>query len=97
MPAANKKVVIHNETNNVDLNLDATGDPQVDVKTMPVNTSTTGTVTANGGTVTVTLPNGCSTVALQITGTWVGQLEFEGSVDATNYSSIEASNGAANS
>jgi hypothetical protein len=66
---------------------------QVDVVTMPANTSAAGTVTANGGTVVITLPAGCSSAALQITGTWSGQLEFEGSVDGTNYQSVEGSNG----
>jgi hypothetical protein len=65
----------------------------IDVTTMPANVTTSGTVTASAGTVVATLPNGCGTVALQITGTWVGQLEFEGTIDGTNYASLEASNG----
>jgi hypothetical protein len=75
------------------LKTDASGELQVDVLAMPANSSQPGTVTANGGTVTLTLPSGCGTVALQITGTWTGQLEFEGTVDGTNYQSVEASNG----
>jgi hypothetical protein len=67
----------------------------VDVTSMPANTIDTGTVTAAAGTVVATLPGGAASVGLQITGTWVGQLEFEASTDGTNYQSIEASNGTA--
>jgi hypothetical protein len=66
-----------------------------EVSSMPVNTTTAGTVTALAGTVVATLPGGCSSVALQVTGTWVGQLEFEGTVDGTNFVAVEASNGTA--
>jgi len=62
---------------------------------MPDNLTVSGTVTALAGTVDITLPGGAGTVGLQVTGTWVGQLEFEGSVDGTNYQSVEASNGSA--
>ncbi len=67
----------------------------VTVNSMPTNTTVTGTIDADKETVDITLPNGAGTVGLQITGTWVGQIEFEGSVDGTNYGSIEASNGSA--
>jgi hypothetical protein len=80
--------------------VDADGHLQVDalscvVSSMPANTSDTGTVTAAAGTVVATLPGGCAAVGLQITGTWVGQLEFEASTDGTNYAGVEASNGTA--
>jgi hypothetical protein len=65
----------------------------VDVTSMPADTTSTGTITAAAQTVAITIPNGCSAVSLQVTGTWVGQLEFEGTVDGTNYQSVEASNG----
>jgi hypothetical protein len=65
----------------------------VDVTSMPANTTASGTLTAAAQTVTVTPPNGCSAVSLQVTGTWVGQVEFEGTIDGTNYQSVEASNG----
>ena len=60
---------------------------------MPANGTASGSIDANAETVVITPPNGCSTVSVQITGTWVGQLEFEGTVDGTNYASVEASNG----
>jgi hypothetical protein len=59
------------------------------------NTEVTGSVIAAAGTVEVTLPSGCGSVGLGITGTWVGQLDFQGSIDGTNYQSVEASNGSA--
>jgi hypothetical protein len=65
----------------------------VDVTSMPANVTASGTLTAAAQTVSVTPPNGCSAASLQITGTWVGQIEFEGTVDGTNYQAIEASNG----
>jgi uncharacterized cupin superfamily protein len=59
----------------------------------------TGTVTANGGTVTFitggfaqrAVPGGFGTVALQITGTFSGQLEFEGSVNCSTYAALVGS------
>jgi len=74
---------------------DATLIPAVAVGTMPANVSATGTIDATTESVVATLPNGCASVAVQITGTWVGQLDFQGSVDGTNYQSVEASNGTA--
>jgi hypothetical protein len=59
------------------------------------NTEVSGSIDALAETVEVTLPGGCGSVGLGITGTWVGQLNFEGSVDGTTYVPIEASNGAA--
>jgi len=67
----------------------------VDIVSMPINTTTSGVIDAAAETVTLTLPGGASAVGMQITGTWVGQLEFEGTIDGTNYTSIEASNGTA--
>jgi len=52
-----------------------------------------GIIDAAGEVVNILLPGGTSTVALQVTGTWVGQIEFEGTIDNTNYTSVEASNG----
>lgn len=59
----------------------------------PNNTVVQGVVKALSETVVITLPAGCSTVALQVKGTWVGQLDFQGSVDGVDYDPIEASNG----
>jgi hypothetical protein len=65
----------------------------VDVATMPSNTTANGTITAAAQTVTCTPAAGSGTTGLQVMGTWVGQLEFEGTIDGTNYASVEASNG----
>lgn len=43
-----------------------------------------GTITAVNGAVTVTCA-GCGNAVLQVTGTWVGTLVFEGTVDGTNW------------
>jgi hypothetical protein len=69
---------------------------KVTVDSMPANVTTSGVLTAPTlGSVTITLPNGCGSVAAQVVGTYTGQLEFEGSVDGTNFVSVQASNGAA--
>ena len=66
---------------------------EVFVRSMPFNTEITGAVTFLGGTAEVTLPAGCGTVGLQVSGVWVGQLEFEGTMDGLNWGAVEASNG----
>ena len=65
------------------------------VAQLPYDKEASGTIDATGETITIDLGNGCATVALQITGTWTGQLDFQGTVDGTNYAPIEASNGTA--
>jgi hypothetical protein len=65
----------------------------VDVTSMPANSTASDSITGAAQTVTISPAAGCGTVGLQITGTWVGQLELEGTVDGTNYQSVEASNG----
>jgi hypothetical protein len=67
--------------------------PSVNVAVMPANTLATGTIDAVGEVVQITLPAGCATVAAQITGTWVGTLNFEGTIDGTNYRPLEGSSG----
>lgn len=58
----------------------------------PPDTSTSGTVTTNNDAVTITLPGGQSTALIQITGTFVGTLNFEASPDGgTTYYSVQAS------
>ena len=49
-----------------------------------VDTTATGSITAISQNVALAL-NGKSGVAIQITGTWVGTLQFEGTVDGTNW------------
>lgn len=57
---------------------------------MPVNTidaTASGTIAAAAQNVALAL-NGKSGVAVQITGTWVGTLQFEGTVDGTNWVAV---------
>lgn len=49
-----------------------------------VDTTSTGTITAITQFVALAL-NGKSGIAIQVTGTWVGTLQFEGTVDGTNW------------
>ena len=87
-----------NNIGNVDVLTIAAGDNNignVDIASMPINSTVSGVIDAAAETVTLTLPGGASAVGLQVTGTWVGQLEFEGTIDGTNYTSVEASNGTA--
>jgi hypothetical protein len=65
----------------------------VDVATMPSNTTSSGSITADAQAITIVVPGGSGTVGLQITGTWIGQIDFQGTVDGTNYEPIEGSNG----
>jgi hypothetical protein len=79
----------------------------IDVLSMPANTIATGTVTTvdvtaaphttptTGSYVEITVPAGAGTVGLHVTGTFTGQLEFEGSMDIVNYPAVSASDGTA--
>lgn len=53
------------------------------------DTIASGTITAVAQTVAIAL-NGDSGLAIQITGTWVGTLQFEGTLDGTNWVAINA-------
>ncbi len=53
------------------------------------NQTANGTVNAINGAVTFSVP-GVGSVAAQITGTWTGTIEFEGTVDNSNWFSIKA-------
>lgn len=48
----------------------------------------TGTIAANGASVTTTSLNSISSAAIQITGTWVGTITFEASLDNTVFNVI---------
>ncbi len=50
----------------------------------------TGTITTNGASVSLADPNNNGTARIHITNTWTGTLQFEGTVDGTNYVVIEA-------
>lgn len=52
-----------------------------------VDSTASGTITAISQAVALAL-NGKSGATIQITGTWVGTLQFEGTVDGTNWSTI---------
>jgi len=45
----------------------------------------TGTITANGQTVTTATINGLGSAIIQITGTWTGTIQFEASVDGATF------------
>lgn len=66
---------------------------RIAVSGMPANVIGRGSLDAIEDTVSIILPAGCGTVGVYIKGTWSGQLNFEGTVNDTNYEAIEASNG----
>jgi hypothetical protein len=55
-----------------------------------LDTIASGTITALNGAVTTVEVDGNSTTTIQITGTWVATLVFEGSLDNTNWFSLNA-------
>lgn len=57
----------------------------VDVVTLPADGTATGALTAPAQAVTLSLDNGRNAIAVQVTGTWTGQLEFEATVDGTTF------------
>jgi len=60
--------------------------------TSVANSTASGIIDAAGETVQCVISPGGASVGCQVTGTWVGQLEFEGSTDGTNWVSIFVSN-----
>ena len=62
---------------------------QLIVRTL--DTIVTGNITTNGGTITSVECDGCSTASVQLIGTWVGTVAFEGSLDNTNWFALNAS------
>lgn len=55
--------------------------------TTGIDTTATGSIAGAGQTVSISL-NGQSGVAVQITGTWDGTLQFEGTVDGTTWATV---------
>jgi hypothetical protein len=49
----------------------------------------TGTIVEDDDTVELELPSGASVLALQISGTWTGEIDFEGTIDGTNWVALE--------
>lgn len=70
--------------------LDSSGRPIVKVKQVE-DISANGTITALNGIVSI-LPVGCSGSNFSITGTWVGTLTFEATIDSTNWFSVTSLN-----
>lgn len=68
--------------NFIGLKLDSAGELLV----QQADSTATGTITSNQS-VSIAL-NGAGTVGIQISGTWVGSITSEGSVDGTNYSAL---------
>ena len=54
------------------------------------NKTNTGTMAALNAAVTITTLDGFTTAGVVITGTWVGTITFQGSVDGTNYNNMPA-------
>lgn len=59
------------------------------INTTTTDTTASGTITALNGTLIYSV-NGISAVAIQITGTWVATLQFEATLDGTNWNIINA-------
>jgi hypothetical protein len=77
--------------------IDQTGDNNdVDVTAFPLDSIGSGTITANGQTLVFGPLNGTGSSAIQITGTWTGQIEFEVTVDGSNWVSRNTHNGTVN-
>lgn len=59
---------------------------------LPANGLSTATLSAPGDALTYTVGDGYSVIGAQVTGTWTGQLEFEVTVDGTNWVSHDVIN-----
>jgi len=57
------------------------------------NTSSTGIIDANAEAVAITVPPGAGGVGIQITGTWSGQIDFQGRIAAGAWVAVNTSNG----
>ena len=75
-----------------ELNVLATAQPGVDIGDVSVRDVTpvtaTGTITALNGTVQIDV-GGYGSVAIQITGTWTATVTFQGTVDGTNWETLQ--------
>lgn len=74
---------------------DATNGLDVDPTRFPVDRVATGTLTAAGQTVAINKESGEGVVGIQLTGTWVATVEFEGTVDGTTWVALNVHNGTA--
>lgn len=66
------------------------GDVDVLSDVTPANLTASGSLTASGQSVEVDPMRGCGSAAVQVTGTWVATLQFEGTVDGANYFNVNA-------
>lgn len=57
------------------------------------NTAASGSITANGQSVQISVPPGGGGVGIQITGVFVGQIDFQASLDNVTWFSVNTSNG----
>lgn len=80
----------YTEGNLVALSVDNTGSLRTSASAAAVNDVTaTGDLVATGSVTTATL-NGSTSVGAYIFGTWVATVQFEASIDGTNYVSVNA-------
>ena len=72
------------------------GSPQKPLSVaLPANTSTTGSISSLGGSVTMVVSTGCSSIGLQVTGAWTGTIAFWGTLDSLTFVPIVGTNGTA--
>lgn len=72
---------------------DATNGLDVDVTRLPADAAVTGSITAAGQTVAINNDRGEAVVGIQLSGAWVATIEFEGTVDGTNWVALRVSDG----
>lgn len=61
--------------------------------TIAGNTTATGIIDANSEFVSIAVPSGGGSIGIQITGTWSGQIDFQATIDGTNWVAVNTSDG----
>jgi len=72
---------------------EATNGLDVDVTRLPADQALTDNITSNGDSVVLDIGRGEASAGVQITGTWSATLEFQATLDDTNWFTIFAHNG----
>jgi hypothetical protein len=72
---------------------DATNGLDVDPTRFPIDRTASGTITAAAQTVSINKESGEGVVGIQITGTWTATIEFEGTVDGSNWVALRVHDG----
>jgi len=72
----------------------SSGTVSANILTFPPDDTESGSLEAPDEAVTHSVVNGESTIGIQITGTWTGQIEFEISIDGTNWEAHDFINNA---